>query len=452
MGYISLQFTKVKGTSDTRMSDHIERKTIPSNADSTRTHLNRELIGEAGEVRNRDHAITERIQSAGIKRKITPTQVRAIRIMLSGTHEDMMQVQQNGRLNEWCNDNLQWLYKEFGRENTVSAVLHMDEHTPHIHATVIPIVMGERRKASQEKQDGKKKYRKKSTDTARLCADDVLTRDKMIAYHNSYSAVMEKYGLLRGERGSEARHVTTAQYYRNIQREKKEIEAEVQQLQQHKQEVQQQLSQAKRERKIDKLKGKATDAATNIAESVGSLFGSNKFKALEQENRQLYQVIAIRDGSIEKLQFKIQEQQEQHHRQMLIIQGKHIVEQSGKDKEISVLKKWIDKACKWFPLFADVFRIEKLCYLVGFTPEQTERLLMLKPLEYSGILYSEECKQSFNALQVSVQIVVDPIDKRKLALHIDGKNLSEWFREQFDKLRQTIRQPIQSQKCKGVKL
>lgn len=107
MGYISLQFTKVKGTSDTRMSDHIERKTIPSNADSTRTHLNRELIGGANEVRNRDHAITERIQSAGIKRKITPNQVRAIRIMLSGTHEDMMQVQQSGRLNEWCNDNLQ---------------------------------------------------------------------------------------------------------------------------------------------------------------------------------------------------------------------------------------------------------------------------------------------------------------------------------------------------------
>lgn len=46
MGYISLQFNKAKGTSDSRMSDHIERKTIPSNADSTRTHLNRELIGE----------------------------------------------------------------------------------------------------------------------------------------------------------------------------------------------------------------------------------------------------------------------------------------------------------------------------------------------------------------------------------------------------------------------
>lgn len=117
----------------------------------------------------------------------------------------------------------------------------MDEHTPHIHATVIPIVKGERRKANQEKQDGKKKYRKKSTDTARLCVDDVLTRDKMIAYHNSYSAVMGKYGLQRGERGSEARRVTTAQYYRNIQREKKEIESEVQQLKEERADTEKQL-------------------------------------------------------------------------------------------------------------------------------------------------------------------------------------------------------------------
>ncbi len=55
----------------------------------------------------------------------------------------MMRVQDDGRLGEWCDDTLQWLYRTFGRENTVSAVLHMDEHTPHIHATVVPIVTGE---------------------------------------------------------------------------------------------------------------------------------------------------------------------------------------------------------------------------------------------------------------------------------------------------------------------
>lgn len=87
---------------------------------------------------------------AGIKRKITPDQVRAIRIVLSGTHEDMMKIQDEGRLDEWCDDNLQWLYHTFGKENIVSAVLHMDEHSPHIHATVVPIVTGERRKAKKK--------------------------------------------------------------------------------------------------------------------------------------------------------------------------------------------------------------------------------------------------------------------------------------------------------------
>lgn len=70
--------------------------------------------------------------------------MRAIRIVLSGTYEDMIKMQDEGRLNEWYEDNLQRLHRTFGKENTISAVLHMDEHTPHIHATVVPIVTGER--------------------------------------------------------------------------------------------------------------------------------------------------------------------------------------------------------------------------------------------------------------------------------------------------------------------
>ena len=65
-------------------------------------------------------------------------------------------------MNEWCDDNLQWLHRTFSKENTVSAVLHMDEHTPHIHATVVPIVTGERRKAKKKQVEGKRTYRKKA--------------------------------------------------------------------------------------------------------------------------------------------------------------------------------------------------------------------------------------------------------------------------------------------------
>ena len=130
---------------------------------------------------DRTEAISHRIRTAGIKRKITPDQVRAIRIVLSGTHEDMARVQDEGRLNEWCGDNLQWLHRTFGKENTVSAVLHMDEHTPHIHATVVPIVTGERRKARKKQADSKRTYRKKAN-AVRLCADDLLTRERLFSF------------------------------------------------------------------------------------------------------------------------------------------------------------------------------------------------------------------------------------------------------------------------------
>lgn len=115
----------------------------------------------------------------------------------------------------------------FGKGDIISVVLHMDEHTPHIHATVVPIVTGERRKAKKKQTEGKRSYRKKAN-TVCLCADDVLTRERLVTYHDSYAKAMEKYGLQRGVRGSEARHTTTAQYYRDSVRQTSELEANVQ--------------------------------------------------------------------------------------------------------------------------------------------------------------------------------------------------------------------------------
>lgn len=313
MGYISIQINKAKGSADTGASDHIERKTIPKNAAPTRTHLNRELVEFPDGVSDRTEAISHRIRTAGIKRKITPDQVRAIRIVLSGTHEDMMKIQDEGRLDEWCDDNLQWLYHTFGKENTVSAVLHMDEHTPHIHATVVPIVTGERRKAKKKQTDGKRSYRKKAN-TVRLCADDVLTREKLVTYHDSYAKAMEKYGLQRGVRGSEARHTTTAQYYRDLIRQTGELEANVQQLQTEQQQAEQQLDEVRQEVKSEKLEVAKTEAKAAFVAKVGSLLGSGKLKELEANNHTLQGEVAARDESIKLLQQQMQRQQEEHNR------------------------------------------------------------------------------------------------------------------------------------------
>ena len=58
-------------------------------------------------------------------------------------------------------------------------------------------------------------------------------------------------------------------------------------LQQQKEKAQEELKRAKKEVQTEKLKDAATTAATNIAESVGSLFGGGKMKALEHRNEDL---------------------------------------------------------------------------------------------------------------------------------------------------------------------
>lgn len=96
---------KAKG-SDSGMSSHIERKHEVKNADPGRTHFNRELIEFADGIKSRSQAITRRIESAGLTRKIGNNQVRAIRILLTASHEDMKYIEKTGKLSEWCADNI----------------------------------------------------------------------------------------------------------------------------------------------------------------------------------------------------------------------------------------------------------------------------------------------------------------------------------------------------------
>lgn len=456
MGYISIQINKAKGSADTGASDHIERKTMPKNADPTRTHLNRELVEFPDGVADRTEAISHRIRTAGIKRKITPNQVRAIRIVLSGMHEDMIRVQDEGRLNEWCDDNLQWLHRTFGKENTVSAVLHMDEHTPHIHATVVPIVTGERRKARKKQAEGKRTYRKKAN-AVRLCADDLLTRERLVAYHDSYAKAMAKYGLQRGVRGSEARHTTTAQYYRDLKRQTGELEANVQQLQTEQRQAERQLDEVRKEIKSEKLETAKTEAKTALVAKVGSLLGSGKLKELEADNRTLQGEVAARDESIELLQRQMQRQQENHQRQLMELQVKHRRELSDKEaeqqKKVSFLKSIIQKAQKWFPLFQELVYMEKFCLKVGFNERQTATLISGKPLFYEGELYSEEHKRKFTTERAGFQVVKDPTNRSKLALAINGQLIGEWFKEQFDRLFSSVKRTVEPlRRGKGVGL
>ena len=453
MGYVVFHMQKTRGT-DSGTSAHIERKVKPSNADEERTHLNRRLIEYPDGIHTRTQAIQHRLETAGLTRKVGKNQVRAIRIMLSGSPDDMRRIVREGRLDEWCADNMKYLAETFGRENIVSADLHLDETSPHIHATLVLIVTTERKRKKQEERVTKR-YRTKSASRPRLCADEVMSRVKLKGYQDTYAAAMAKYGLQRGVEGSEARHIDTTQFYREMKVMTDTLKADVTELQKRKATAQEELNRAKKEVQTERLKGAATAAATNIAESVGSLFGSNKVKTLERENIALRREVATHEETIETLQTKIQTMQSDHSREFTVMQARHAAETANltkrHEKEVSLLKAALSKAVKWFPYFREMIRMESVCRTVGFDDEQTATLIKGKPLEYSGELYSEEHDCKFTVERVTAQITSDPTDKRKLQLNIDKIPFKEWCREKFEKLRDAFCQPIRQQKYKGPK-
>ncbi|MDE6508462.1 MAG: plasmid recombination protein [Alistipes sp.] len=454
MGYVVFHMQKTRGT-DSGTSAHIERKVKPSNADEERTHLNRRLIEYPDGIHTRTQAIQHRLETAGLTRKVGKNQVRAIRIMLSGSPDDMQRIVREGRLDEWCTDNMKYLAATFGRENIVSADLHLDETSPHIHATLVPIVTTKRKRKKQEER-AVKRYRTKSVSRSRLCADDVMSRIKLKEYQDTYAAAMAKYGLQRGIDGSEARHVDTQQFYREMKAMTDTLKADVTELQKQKETTREELNRAKKEIQTERLKGATTAAATNIAESVGAIFGSNRVKTLERENIVLHREVVTHEETIEALQAKILTMQAEHSRELTAIQAQHTTETANltkqHKKEMSLLKAVISKAVNWFPYFREMIRMENVCRTVGFDDEQTAILIKGQPLEYSGELYSEEHNCKFPVERVTVQITPAPTDKRELQLNIDKVPFKEWCREKFEKLREAFCQSVQrQQKCNGPK-
>ena len=79
--------------------------------------------------------------------------------------------------------------KRYGLKNIISAVVHIDETTPHMHLNLIPIKSG------------------------RLCAKELFNRNELTKLQTDfYEEVGKRWGLERGKEGSQAKHLSTAEY------------------------------------------------------------------------------------------------------------------------------------------------------------------------------------------------------------------------------------------------
>ena len=242
-----------------------------------------------------------------------------------------------------------------------------------------------------------------------------------------------------------------------IEKQKAELQR-IEAIKRHKEQqvnlAEQELRQVKSEIRTDKLKSAATDAATVIASGVGSLFGSGKMKKLEQSNEELRQEIAKRDKGIDDLKAQMQRMQEQHGKQIRNLQGIHNRELEARDKEISRLNILLEKAFKWFPMLREMLRMEKLCAAIGFTKEMIESLLTKKEaIRCNGRIYSEEHRRKFDIRNDIFKVEKNPTDDTKLVLTINRQPIGEWFKEQWEKFRQGLRQSTEEpRKSRGLKL
>ena len=153
---------------------------------------------------------------------------------------------------------------------------------------------------------------------------------------------------------------------------------------------------------------------TAITSNVGSLFGSGKLKELEHNIEQLHQEITKRDKATDDLKVQMQQMQEQHGNQIRNLQGIHNQELEAKDKEISRLNTILEKAFNWFPLLKEMLRMEKLCYVIGFTKGMINSLLYKREaLRCSGKIYSEEHRRSFENKNDIFRLEKSLVDENK---------------------------------------
>ena len=194
------------------IGSHIDRRHTAPNVDPSKTDLNEDIIYKFSEEMTLEKCVDQRIGEGYRKaRAIRKDAVRALGIILGGTHERMKEIEADEELiNAWKKANYDFVCREFGAKNIVRFSLHRDERTPHFHCVVVPL-----------------------TPDRRLSADHFIgTPAKLRAYQDRYGILMEKFGLQRGipQELTKRKHVNSKEYYQDVNalaNEVKELTSEV---------------------------------------------------------------------------------------------------------------------------------------------------------------------------------------------------------------------------------
>ena len=153
--------------------------------DKSRTHLNYHTLSYEKKYLS---FIDKRIKELAPKRKIKDDAVLITSFILGSDKEFFDGISPETQ-KQFFDDCTEFFSERYGKENVVSAVVHLDESTPHLHFNLMPVTGG------------------------RLCAKELFDRTALRELQTDfYEVVGKKYGLKRGKEGSTAKHLDTVAF------------------------------------------------------------------------------------------------------------------------------------------------------------------------------------------------------------------------------------------------
>ena len=192
-----LRFEKIKHKANIRSAgahQHRHHKDTP-NANSEMSGNNVILVGTSNVLRDAEKRLSD------LSKEPRKNAVLAMDGMMSLSPEMFKKEDgsvDNQNLEKFADRADEWLKERFG-DNLVNSILHLDESTPHIHFTVVPL---------DEKPSGRKV----------LNARDLFGKEQLHELQKEFYAVMHKVlpELEPPKHGSKAKHVKIKEFYAKL--------------------------------------------------------------------------------------------------------------------------------------------------------------------------------------------------------------------------------------------
>ena len=176
---------------------HLARTRPTRNADSKRTADNQWLIGHAEMDLQRE--IGGYLDENGIKPRSNA--VIACDLVLSVSHafftpagDPEATTLDARKIRAFKNAALSFVKEKFG-SRIVAAVLHLDEHTPHLQAVMVPLIISE-----------------EPEQKPRLCARDLFSRGNLVALQQAWEDALQPLGVGQRTKRSDLHHVDAKRY------------------------------------------------------------------------------------------------------------------------------------------------------------------------------------------------------------------------------------------------